>query len=125
MIDTHAHMNEIHKRTHQIVSEKGIEKAVFHWYTGSLDVLGHIIEDGYFISASPALAYSPPHQAAMKYATLKQILIETDSPVEYQGKVSEPADLLVTLREVSHLKDIELDEVSRITTANAERFLGI
>jgi TatD DNase family protein len=119
------HSRFSHKRTHQMVRESGVKKAVFHWYTGSLDILEDIIEDGYFISATPALAYSPPHQAAIKRAPLEQILVETDAPVEYQDKVSEPADLLVTLREISRLKGMETDEVSCITTANAERFFGI
>ena len=108
-----------------MVRDSGIEKAVFHWYTGSLEILEKIIGDGYYISATPALAYSPPHQAAMKAAPLERILVETDSPVEYQGKVSEPADLIMTLRELSNLKDMESEEVQRITTANAKRFFDI
>ncbi|KPJ61985.1 MAG: hypothetical protein AMJ42_00390 [Deltaproteobacteria bacterium DG_8] len=119
------HSRFSHKRTHQMVREAGVEKAVFHWYSGPLDILDNIIEDGYFISATPALAYSLPHQTAIKRAPLERILIETDAPVEYQGKVSEPADLVITLREVSRLKGLEPDEVKRITTANAKKFFTI
>jgi len=119
------HSRFSHKRTHQMVREAGIENAVFHWYSGPLEILGRVIEDGYFISATPALAYSLPHQAAIKRAPIEQILLETDAPVEYQGKVSEPADLVVTLREVSHLKGLEFSKVKCITTANAERLFDI
>jgi len=119
------HSRFSHKRTHQMVREAGVENAVFHWYSGSIDILERIIEDGYFISATPALAYSLSHQAAIKHAPIERLLIETDAPVEYQGKVSEPADLIVTLREVSRIKGLKLDEVKRITTNNAERFFGI
>jgi TatD DNase family protein len=108
-----------------MVRDSGIEKAVFHWYTGSLEILENIIDDGYYISATPALAYSPPHQAAMKAAPIERILVETDSPVEYQGKVSEPADLRVTLNELSRLKEMELNRVRNITTANAKHFFGL
>jgi Tat protein secretion system quality control protein TatD with DNase activity len=51
--------------------------------------------------------------------------VETDSPVEYQGKVSEPADLIITLKELSNLKGMESEEVQKITTNNAKRFFGI
>ena len=119
------HSRFSHKRTYQMVKEAGIKKAVFHWYTGSLDILERIIEDNYFISATPALAYSPPHQAAIESAPLERILTETDSPVEYQGKESEPANLTLTLREISRIKGMEFDEVCRITTTNAENFFGI
>jgi TatD DNase family protein len=108
-----------------MVRDSGIGTAVFHWYTGSLEILEKIIGDGYYVSATPALAYSPPHQAAMKAAPIERILVETDSPVEYQGKVSEPADLTMTVRELSNLIDIESEEVQRITTSNAKQFFGL
>ncbi len=105
-----------------MTGEAGIERAVFHWYSGPTDVLKGILDKGYFISATPALAYSPLHQEAMKIAPLDQILIETDSPVVYQGKKSEPADLVITLHELSRIKNIPPEEVARITTANTEHF---
>lgn len=112
-------------RAHALVKEAGVEKAVFHWYSGPLEVLGKILADGFFISATPALSYSPPHQAAVAAAPLSRILLETDAPVEYQGKVSEPADLMWTAREVSRIKEVPLKEVIQVTTANAREFFGI
>jgi len=46
-------------------------------------------------------------------------------PVEYQGKASEPADLLTTLTHLSRIKELPIEEAARITTANAKAFLGI
>ena len=109
-------------RAHRMVKEAGIVRAVFHWYSGPLDVLQEILADGYFISATPALAYSPPHQAAIQAAPLGRILIETDSPVVYQEKKSEPAHLVITARELSRVKGIELSQVIETTTANAKTF---
>lgn len=108
-----------------MVRDAGIQKAIFHWYTGSLEILEKIIDDGYYVSATPALAYSPPHQAAIKAAPIERILVETDSPVEYQGKVSEPADLTVTLGELANLKGMEREEVQQVTTSNAKQFFSI
>ena len=119
------HSRYSHQRTFSMVKEAGIERAVFHWYSGPPDVLEGILGKGYFISATPALAYSPPHQEAMKIAPLEQILIETDSPVAYQGKVSEPADLVVTVQELSRIKGIPLEEVAVITAAATESLYGI
>lgn len=113
------------QRAFTMVKEAGIAKAVFHWYSGPQDILQEILAVGYFISATPALAYSPPHQAAIQAAPLAQILIETDSPVVFQEKVSEPADLLITARELSRVKGIDLFQVIETTTANARRFFGI
>jgi TatD DNase family protein len=119
------HSRFSHERSHQLVVDGSIEKAVFHWYTGSLEILEKILSDRYYISATPALSYSPPHQAAMKAAPIERILAETDSPVEYQGLVSEPANLTITLQELSRIKGMDFEEVRRLTTNNAKRFFEI
>ena len=108
-----------------MVKDAGLDKAVFHWYTGPIDILEEIIKAGYYISATPALAYSPPHQAAIEKAPLERILIETDAPVVYQGKSSEPADLLTTVKEITIIKGVSCEEIKRVTTENAERFFAL
>lgn len=111
-------------RTFQMVSAAGVERAVFHWYSGPLDILEEIIHNGYYISATPALAYSRFHQAAVQKAPLERILIETDSPVAYQGKRSEPVNLIDTLKSLSLLKEMPVQKVADITTKNARHFFG-
>jgi TatD DNase family protein len=108
-----------------MVAVSGVEKVVFHWYSGPLDILDHILADGFWVSATPALAYSLPHRAVIAKAPLERILIETDAPVKYRDKVSEPADLRITLRELSHLKNVPQDRLASVTTENAKRFFGI
>ena len=119
------HSRFSHERSHRLVVDGAIEKTVFHWYTGSLEILEKILIDRYYISATPALSYSPPHQTAIKAAPIGRILVETDSPVEYQGLVSEPANLTTTLEEMSRIKRMDFEEVRSITTANAKRFFGL
>jgi TatD DNase family protein len=108
-----------------MVKERRIEKAVFHWYSGSLSLLDEILSRGYFISATPALAYSPPHREAIKRAPIERILLETDTPVSYQGKEARPKDVLVSLEEVARLKSLDRAMVAEQTTADASRFFGI
>ncbi len=116
------HSRFSHKRTHAMVSDAGIKKVVFHWYSGPIEILEKIINDGYYISATPALAYSPPHSAAITNMPLEKILIETDSPVAYQGKVSDPSHLLDTLHHLSVLKNMPKKKLAEITTKNAKNF---
>jgi TatD DNase family protein len=119
------HARYSHQRCHRMVADAGIEKAVFHWFSGPLEVLDRIVDDGYWVSCTPALAYSPAHQAAIKQAPLNRILVETDCPVQYSGKTSEPAHLLDTLAHLGRLKDLPLEKVARATTANAREFFRL
>jgi len=113
-----------------LVSEAQVEKAVFHWYTGTSSVLRDIISRGYFISATPAVEYHEEHRRAVKGAPLDRLLLETDSPVFYQrGTPSEyesrPTDVLRSLRGVSRLTGMDEAQLVEQTTANAVKFLGL
>jgi len=119
------HCRYSHRRVFEMVKEKKIEKAVFHWYSGSIALLDEILSGGYFISATPALVYSPPHQEAIKRAPIEKILLETDTPVSYQGREARPKDVRISLEEVAKLKNLDRSIVAEQTTANASRFFGI
>lgn len=111
-----------------LVKESGVEKAVFHWYTGPSSVLKEIIAQGYFISATPSTEYHAEHRRAIKAVPLQQLMLETDSPVNYgiESKwQAEPADTLRTLRAVARIKEISEEELASITTANARQFFDL
>jgi TatD DNase family protein len=110
--------------------EAGLEKAVFHWYTGPLSVLRDILAQGYCISATPALEYHPEHQQAIKATPLAQLLLETDCPVVYaKGRedefASSPADVVRSLKGAAALKGVSESEIAAATTENAKRLFGL
>ncbi|MGA2317452.1 MAG: TatD family hydrolase [Thermodesulfobacteriota bacterium] len=119
------HCRYSHRRAFEMVRERKIKQAIFHWYSGPLDLLDKILSVGYFISATPALIYSPPHQEAIKRAPLGRILLETDTPVIYQGKESRPKDVWISLEQVARLKNLDPNFVSEQTTINASQFFKI
>ena len=119
------HCRYSHRRAFEMVRERKIKQAVFHWYSGPIGLLDEILKTGYFISATPALVYSPPHQAAIKRAPIERILLETDTPVNYQGRESRPKDVRITLKEVSRVKGLDPSVVAKQTTANVSLFFQI
>jgi TatD DNase family protein len=119
------HCRLSHAETLELVRKQDLQKVVFHWYSGPLDTLKTLLLAGYYISATPALAYSPKHREAVAIAPLKQILIETDSPVVYQGRSSSPAQVHQTLVELARIKGIDLEEAALKTTRNARDFFGL
>jgi TatD DNase family protein len=105
--------------------EFGIRRAVFHWYSGPGDVLHRLLNEGYLISATPAAIYSERHRQALKEAPLSQILLETDAPEIYQEKVSEPIDLLISLRALSEIKGMPAEEVAEQVLQNSVAFFNL
>jgi TatD DNase family protein len=118
------HCRYSHQRSLQMVRETEVPQAVFHWYSGPLELIDPIVDRGYFVSATPALAYSPPHQAAIRAAPLENILLETDCPVAYQGREATPSEVTRVCEQVASLKGCSRDEVADQTTENVKRFLG-
>ena len=109
----------------QLLKSFALEMAIFHWYSGPLDVLQKVFEQGYFISATPAAAYSERHRAAIQAAPLSQLVLETDAPEVYRGVPSEPADLRKALQSVSEVKDMKAEEVARHTYRNASEIFQL
>ena len=59
---------------------------------------------------------------AAKFVPLSKILIETDSPYlspdPIRGKVNYPKNLKYIAAKLSHLKNLKLDELEKVTTKN-------
>jgi TatD DNase family protein len=119
------HCRLSHQPAFELIRKYALKKVVFHWYSGPPDILKELLLAGYLISATPALAYSSRHREAVAAAPLKQILIETDSPVAYQGETASPSQVLRTLTELSKIKGIAIEEAALKTTQNARDFFGL
>lgn len=107
----------------------GVKKALFHWYSGPVDKLEEILEAGYYVSTSISVGYSKESQTAMLQTPLDRILIETDSPVSYkEGEEffkAEPRHVVLTLKHLARLKNIEPVQLADIVNSNASLFFGI
>jgi len=111
-----------------LIQDAGMDKAVFHWFTGFSSVLRGIIDGGYFISATPATEYHEEHRRAVKEAPLQRLLLETDCPVTYGRTAryeSQPADIVRGLEAVSQLKGIAEATIAEQTTRNAINFFSL
>jgi len=108
------------------VDRAGLEKAVFHWYTGTSGVLRDIINHGYYISVTPAVEYHEEHRRAVREAPPDRLLLETDSQVTYgRGSahefVASPADVRRSMKGAAALKGLSEEEIAAATTENARR----
>jgi len=111
-----------------LVQEAGVDKVVFHWFTGFSGVLKDIIAGGLHISATPAAEYHEEHRRAVKEAPLRRLLLETDCPVTYGRAVryeSRPADIIRSLQAVSCIKCGGQVEIAEQTTRNATELFSL
>ncbi|MBF0570355.1 MAG: TatD family hydrolase [Candidatus Omnitrophica bacterium] len=109
--------------------EYGVTRALFHWYSGPVEILDKILEAGFYVSTSPSVAYSPESQKAMSHAPIGRILVETDSPVNYKDGetvfAAEPKDVIRTLKALALLKNLDAQKTLAAVNANARTFFRI
>ncbi|MCJ7605973.1 MAG: TatD family hydrolase [Dehalococcoidales bacterium] len=115
----------------KIAVDAGLEKAVFHSFTGPSKILKAVLEAGYYVSVTPAVAYNPEMQRVVWETPLDNLMLETDCPIVFKShRTGEepsavPADVLKTLRGAAELKGISEEALAAATTANARRLFGI
>ncbi len=113
----------------ELTKAAGKVRALFHWYSGPVDILDQILDAGFYVSTGPSVAYSPESRRAMAHCPLGRILIETDCPVRYKNGESfftaEPKDVIKAWQALAQLKDLDEEKVLAIVNANAKEFFRI
>ena len=120
------HSRSAYKDSLDLAAGAGVE-GVFHWYDGPIHILRGILDAGFYVSATPSVAYSKGAMAVMEETPIERILVETDSPVYLRnlGRRSTPVDVKLVVDALAELKGMDPGEVSRITTRNIERLFRL
>ena len=113
---------------------KGAEKIVFdtlpsykipnvniHWYSGPENFLKLGMDRGYYFSITPAISYSPVVKKVVLSVDKEHLLLESDGPVKYSGKIGVPAMVKNVLKSISTLKEINSDELEKQIEENTRK----
>lgn len=107
--------------------EKGTFPAILHCFTAGPELARIGVELGLYVSFSGILTFKTSEELRRIAAEvpLDRLLVETDAPylapVPFRGKQNQPAYVVETAKVLGEVKDVGLDEIARITTANARR----
>ena len=125
------HDREAHEDTFEILQEFNLENVIFHCFSGNADFAKKCIEKGYYIAIGGVVTFKNAKdlKEVAKIVPLDKLLLETDAPylapVPYRGKLNSPAYLKYIAQEIENLKEIDIKEVKKQTTQNAQKIFGI
>jgi TatD DNase family protein len=119
------HCRYSHETVFHMVKDAGLKKVIFHWFSGPVELIPLIAAQGYYMSASPALLYNPYHAKAINAVPLPNLMLETDSPVQYRDLAARPIHVQVTLEEVAKVKGMSPEKIADHTTRNAVECFGL
>ncbi len=105
-------------------------RGIFHCFGGSLAEAEKLISMGFYLGIGGVLTYKNSGLAqVVGQISIDHLVLETDapylSPVPRRGKVNESANLLFIAARLAELKQISLEDLAQITTANSVRIFGI
>lgn len=104
-------------------------RGIFHCFGGKAEEASQIIDLNFLLGIGGVVTYKKSGlDEVLKNIDLAHIVLETDapylSPVPYRGKTNESSYIIEVVKRLAEIKNISVEEVDAITTANAEELFG-
>lgn len=127
------HVREADAEAAQILKEEKAPEVggQIHCFSGDRAAARTYLDLGFHLSFSGIITFKTAEEQreAARLTPDDRLLVETDSPylapMPYRGKRCEPAYVVETAKRMSLVRATTLDEIARITTANAKRLFSL
>ncbi len=122
------HSRDAIQETINVVKEyapRGI-KGIFHCFGGNYENAKEIIDAGFYLGIGGVITYKNSGLGEiLPRIDLQNIVLETDAPylapVPFRGKRNESSYLKYITEKLATIKNVSIEEVAAVTTANAEK----
>ena len=109
--------------------QKGKLKGVFHCFSGDSKQAKQVIDLGFYLGIGGVVTFKNSGlDKVLQDVAMKNIVVETDAPylapVPFRGKRNEPSYLKYIVEKIATIKNVNVEEVAKITTTNAEKLFG-
>jgi TatD DNase family protein len=112
-----------------ILAQEGIERSggVMHAFSGSVEIARQCLRLGLHVSLAGSVTYGNAVRpvAVAKALPPERLLLESDAPdlapEPHRGAINLPRYLRITAERVADIRGIPVEELARVTTANACR----
>ncbi len=126
------HARESYDELFEVFDEMNDDRlsGVFHCFTGNEEQAAKIIGYGNFwLGIGGVLTYKNSGlDETVRYLDLDHLVLETDSPylspAPHRGKTNESSYLHYIASKLAEVKEISIEEVSRVTTKNAQQLFN-
>jgi TatD DNase family protein len=110
-------------------ASKGVT-GIFHCFGGNYKDAAEIIDMGFYLGIGGVLTYKNAGLVeVIEKIDTKYLVLETDAPyltpVPFRGKRNESSYLKYVLEKLAQIKNVPVEEVAAITTANAQKIFGV
>lgn len=127
------HDRDAHEDTMNILKKSGVNEVggVLHSFSGSVEMMRECLRLNMCISLSGPVTFKNARKTVevAQSVPLDMLLIETDSPyltpVPHRGERNYPAYVRHVAEKIAALRDMDFEEVARITMENGKRLFRV
>ena len=109
-----------------LLEKHSIKKTHFHWFKGDQKTTARMIKNGYFISITPDVCYEKEIRELVSLYPLEQMMVETDGPWPFegpfQGQLTHPSMIHQSIRVISDIKKLPINDVYEQLYNNTKDF---
>lgn len=104
-------------------------RGIFHCFTGNVEQANKIIALGFYLGIGGVLTFKNSGlDKTIAKVGLEHLVLETDSPylspTPFRGKRNESAYVELVAKKLAEVKQVEIEEVAKATTANSEKIFA-
>jgi len=106
------HSRKAEKEVLKLLLDNDIKNAIFHWYTGPINLISEIANNGYFFSINPAMIKTKSGQEIISKIPLTNLLTESDGPfIQHENKNVKPKDVRLIINYLSGITGKQNNEL--------------
>ena len=119
------HSRDAENEVLQLLKKYKIGSAIFHWYTGPLNLIAKICSEGYFFSINPAMIVSQRGQAIIDKIPPEHLLTESDGPfIDIKGRPIKSSDIKAVIEYLAKKWNKPYDQTQQILDYNFRMLLS-
>lgn len=124
-----AHQDLLKTLKEQSAALGGRLAGVIHCFSGRVSQVKEYLDLGLYLGFTGIITYVSDYDKVIKETPLPRILIETDcpylTPIPYRGERNEPLYVKYVAQKIAQIKNLSLEEVTKITFENTCRLFRI
>jgi TatD DNase family protein len=119
------HSRSAEKEVFILLKKYKIRNAIFHWYSGGINLIDEIIQEGYYFSINPAMVKSMKGRKIISKIPKHLILTETDGPFIGENNLPiQPGQVQTVISLLSSIWQINEVEVKKVISSNFKNIIA-
>jgi len=119
------HSRKAEKEVLDLLIENNIQSAIFHWYSGGLNLIDFIAEAGYYFSVNPAMVKSMSGRKIISKIPRHLLLTETDGPfIDEKNQPIKPGQIQTIVSFFSNEWKMSEEDVKKVIWSNFQNIIS-